>query len=76
VVGENIEAGGPMALATVDFAVASGAYLVESNGRRLTATVGADDPTIHGYRAARAVARHSRALAAEMYGAHRPYGYA
>ncbi len=34
-----------------------------------------DDPTIPGYRASAATARYSRALAAEMYGAHRPYGY-
>ena len=60
----------------IDFAVASGAYLVESNGGRLAATMGAGDPSIHGYRAAAAVARYSRTVAAEMYGEHRPYGYA
>ncbi len=34
-----------------------------------------DDPTIPGYRASAATARYSRVLAAQMYGAHRPYGY-
>jgi hypothetical protein len=72
---EYVAVDGAMVVATIDFSVASGAYLVESNGGRLTATVGAEDPTIHGYRAAAAVARHSRVVAAEMYGAHRPYGY-
>jgi len=60
----------PMAMyqaSGVDFAAASGAYLVESNqGSRNM--FGGD------YRANAAVARYSRALAAEMYGKHR-YGY-
>ena len=34
-----------------------------------------DDPTLTGYRASAAAAQHSRVLAAEMYGEHRPYGY-
>ncbi len=72
---EHTQLAGPMTLTGVDFAVASGAYLVESNGGRLTPTIGADDPTIHGYRAAAAAARYSRVMAAEMYGQHRPYGY-
>ena len=34
------------------------------------------DPTIAAYRANAAAAQHSRVIAAEMYGEHRPYGYA
>jgi hypothetical protein len=52
----------------MDFAAASGGYLVESNqGSRNM--YGGD------YRANAAVAQYSRELAAEMYGQHRPYGY-
>jgi hypothetical protein len=59
----------------IPFAIDSGAYLVESNqGKTDMFTV--DDTTITGYRASAAAARYSRVLAAEMYGAHRPYGYA
>jgi hypothetical protein len=57
------------------FAIDSGAYLVESNQGRTVMFPG-DDTTITGYRASAAVAKYSRVLAAEMYGAHRPYGYA
>ncbi len=60
--------------ATIGFAVDSGAYLVESNLGRRSPFPG-DDPTVTGYRASAATARCSRVLAAEMYGAHRPYGY-
>jgi hypothetical protein len=60
--------------ASIDFAVDSGAYLVESNLGRTSPFPG-DDPTIAGYRASAAAARYSRVLAAEMYGDHRPYGY-
>ncbi len=56
------------------FAVESGAYLVESNQGR-TVMFPAEDSTITGFRASAAVAMYSRVLAAEMYGAHRPYGY-
>ena len=58
----------------VDFALTSGAYFAESNQGSLERFPG-DDWTISGYRASAAVAGYSRALAAEMYGAHRPYGY-
>jgi hypothetical protein len=58
----------------IPFAFDSGAYLVESNQGRAVMYPGAD-PTIPGYRASAATARYSRALAAQMYGAHRPYGY-
>ena len=59
---------------TIEFAVASGAYLVESNLGR-TAMFPGEDSTIAGYRASAASATYSRVLAAEMYGEHRPYGY-
>jgi len=59
---------------SVDFAVNSGAYLVESNLGRATPFPG-DDPSVAGFRASAAVARYSRQVAAEMYGEHRPYGY-
>ena len=59
---------------SVEFAVDSGAYLVESNMGRTSPFPG-DDWTMAGYRASAAVARYSRVVAAEMYGEHRPYGY-
>jgi hypothetical protein len=59
----------------ITFAIESGAYLVESNQGRTVMFPG-DDTTITGYRASAAAARYSRVLAAEMYGVHRPYGYA
>ena len=52
----------------VDFAVASGGYLVESNQ-------GSRDMFGGSAEANAAVARYSRTLAAEMYGDHRPFGY-
>ncbi len=60
--------------ATIDFAIDSGAYLVESNLGRRNPFPG-DDPTVTGYRASAATARYSRVLATEMYGEHRPFGY-
>jgi hypothetical protein len=65
---------GGMMGGSIDFAVASGGYLVESNLGRTVMFPG-DDPTLVGYRASAAAARHSRVLAAEMYGDHRSYGY-
>ena len=59
---------------SIEFALDSGAYLVESNLGRPNPFPG-DDWTIAGYRASAAVARHSRVVAAEMYGEHRPFGY-
>jgi hypothetical protein len=58
----------------IGFAVASGAYLVESNQGSKT-KFPADDRTITGYRASAAVAKYSRVLAAQMYGPHRAFGY-
>ena len=59
---------------SIEFAVDSGAYLVESNLGRLSPFPG-DDWTVAGYRASAAVARYSRVVAAEMYGDHRAFGY-
>jgi hypothetical protein len=56
------------------FSIASGGYFVETNGGSLSAIAG--DQTIPGYRVNRASAEYSRTLAAQMYGPHRPYGYA
>lgn len=61
----------PMALyraSGVDFAIASGGYLVESNQGSINMFGG--DP-----RANAAAANYSREVAAKMYGPHRPYGY-
>lgn len=59
---------------TIEFAHASGAYLVESNQGRTVMFPG-EDSTIAGFRASAASATYSRVLAADMYGEHRPYGY-
>jgi hypothetical protein len=59
---------------SIEFATDSGAYLVESNLGRTNPFPG-EDWSLAGYRASAAVARLGRELAAEMYGAHRPYGY-
>jgi hypothetical protein len=58
----------------IGFCADSGAYLVESNLGSLTPFPG-DGPDLTMDRTSAAVARHSRLLAAEMYGDHRPYGY-
>ena len=58
----------------IGFAIASGGYFVETNEGSLSALGG--DPTISGYRVNAAAAKYSRILAAQMYGPHRPYGYA
>lgn len=61
----------------IGFSVASGAYFLETNGGGPSGTPGSDiDPTIAAYRANAAAAGYSRVIAAEMYGEHRPYGYA
>jgi hypothetical protein len=59
---------------SIEFAVDSGAYLVESNLGRRNPFPG-EDWSLAGYRASAAVARYGRQLAAEMYGEHRPFGY-
>ncbi|HLN16774.1 MAG TPA: hypothetical protein VK277_08500 [Acidimicrobiales bacterium] len=59
---------------SIDFAIDSGGYMVESNLGRLTPFPG-EDSTVTGFRASAAAAEYSRVLAGEMYGEHRPYGY-
>lgn len=64
----------------IGFAIASGAYFVETNGGgQIDLTKGSmtlSDPTITAYRANAAAAQFSRKVAVEMYGGKRPYGYA
>ncbi len=66
----------------ISFAVASGAYWVQTNmgGSENPTTAaltlsGKFDPSIRGYRVNAAAANYSRTVAAQMYGAHRTYGY-
>jgi hypothetical protein len=64
----------------IGFAIASGAYFLETNGGGrldLGKAAGArTDPTIGAYRANAAAAHYSRVVAQQMYGGRRPYGYA
>jgi len=61
----------------IGFSIASGAYFLETNGGGTSGTPGSDvDPTIAAYRANAAAAEFSRVVAAQMYGEHRPHGYA
>jgi hypothetical protein len=52
----------------------SGAYYVQTNNGSAFSRSAAD-PAIAAYRVNAAAAKYSRVLAAELYGAHRPYGY-
>jgi hypothetical protein len=58
----------------VGFAFASGGYFLVTNEGGMTSL--RSDPTLGAYRANAAAAQYSRVLAAQMYGAHRTYGYA
>ena len=64
----------------IGFAIASGAYFVETNGGgkfdlgKIATTQ--MDPTISAYRANAAAAEYSRVVAMQMYGGARPFGYA
>jgi len=61
----------------IGFSIESGAYFLETNGGGASGQPGSSvDSTIAAYRANAASAQHSREIAAEMYGEHRPYGYA
>ena len=59
----------------IGFATSSGAYYLETNGGGQAAGIG-DDPTVTAYGANAAAAECSRSIAAQMYGPHRPFGYA
>jgi hypothetical protein len=67
---------GPGEQNKIGFSLDSGAYFLETNGGGVFGGYGADDPTIAAYRANAAAAQYSRVVASEMYGPHRPYGYA
>jgi hypothetical protein len=58
----------------VGFAIASGAYFLVTNEGGMASLM--KDPTLGAYRVNAVAAQYSRVLAAQMYGPHRPYGYA
>jgi hypothetical protein len=61
----------------IGFSIASGGSFVETNGGGASGRPGSSvDPTVAAYRANAAAAEYSRVVAADMYGNHRPYGYA
>ena len=61
--------GGP-----IEFASECGAYLVESNQGHIGLDVSVE-PTVMGYRASAATARHAKHIARETYGAEPHHGY-
>lgn len=76
---ENLSQGATGEEDKIGFAISSGAYFVETNGggRIDFGRPGAGgDPLIGAYKANAAAAQTSRVIAAQMYGAHRTYGYA
>ena len=76
---ENLSQGASGEEDKIGFAISSGAYFVETNGggRIDFGRPGAGgDPLIGAYKANAAAAQASRVIAAQMYGAHRTYGYA
>jgi hypothetical protein len=63
----------------IGFAIASGAYFIETNGGGPAGGSmpgGGVDPTVAAYRANAAAAQYSRVMAQTFYGSKRPYGYA
>ncbi|GAA3384026.1 hypothetical protein [Cryptosporangium minutisporangium] len=61
----------------IGFAFRAGAYFLETNGGGKSGGPGSGvDATIAGYRANAACAEHSKAVARQIYGEHRVYGYA
>jgi hypothetical protein len=75
---ENLSQGAAGEEDKIGFSVSSGAYFIETNqgGRIDFANPRAADPTLAAYRVNAAAAQYSRVVAAQMYGTHRPYGYA
>jgi hypothetical protein len=76
---ENLSQGGQGEEDKIGFAVASGAYFVETNGggpAGMAMPGLGGDPTIGAYRANAAAAQYSRLIAQQFYGGERPYGYA
>lgn len=76
---ENLSQNGVGEEDKISFALASGAYFIETNGG---GPAGASmpgsgvDPTIGAFRANAAAAQYSRVVAQQIYGGKRPYGYA
>ncbi|ROP72594.1 hypothetical protein [Curtobacterium sp. PhB115] len=62
----------------IGFSASSGAYFVETNGGGEAAgdPMSGLDPTIGAWGANAAAARYSRVVAEQVYGPHRPHGYA
>lgn len=76
---ENLSQGASGEEDKIGFSISSGAYFIETNGggRIDFGRPGAGgDPLIGAYKANAAAAQISRVIAAQMYGAHRTYGYA
>ena len=76
---ENLSQGKTGEEDKIGFAIDSGAYFIETNGggKFGVAQPGMDiDPAIGAYLANAAAAQYSRAVAEEIYGEGRPYGYA
>ena len=63
-----------VAMGDLGFTVDSGAYYVQTNNGGVFRDPSAD-PAIAAYRVNAAAAKYSRQVAAQVYGAHRPYGY-
>ncbi len=76
---ENLSQGASGEDDKIGFSISSGAYFIETNGGGRVdfgrPGFGAD-PSIGAYRANAASAQYSRVVAAQIYGPHRPYGYA
>ena len=74
---ENTAQSGVGTMGGIAFAVASGAYLVESNQGHIGSDLSImfSEPTVHAFRASAQAARFSSELAAEMYGAPPHHGY-
>jgi hypothetical protein len=63
-----------VATGDLGYTLDSGGYYVQTNNGSAFSRSAAD-PSIAAYRVNAAAAKYSRILAAELYGAHRPYGY-
>jgi hypothetical protein len=63
-----------VATGDLGFTLDSGGYYVQTNNGSAFSR-SAPDPSIAAYRVNAAAAKYSRILAAELYGAHRPFGY-
>jgi hypothetical protein len=61
-----------VATGNLGFTLASGAYYVQTN---MGGAFRRGDPSIAAYRVNAAAAKYSRVVAAELYGAHRAFGY-